>query len=48
MWYSPPKNPEIDEKTLAQVPRYDEEILPAGPSNIEEELQIRDLKIDDE
>nr|KAJ3419037.1 Mitogen-activated protein kinase [Polyrhizophydium stewartii] len=40
------KAPEIDEKKVQDVPRYEDEIAPAGPNCLEDELQIRDLKID--
>ncbi|EGF76269.1 hypothetical protein BATDEDRAFT_37565 [Batrachochytrium dendrobatidis JAM81] len=39
------KGPEIDEKAVQDLPRYEEEIAPDGPNSLEEELQIRDLNI---
>ncbi|KAH6572750.1 hypothetical protein BASA50_006875 [Batrachochytrium salamandrivorans] len=42
------RGPEIDEKKVHEVPRYEDEVAPAGPTSLEEELQIRDLKIGNE
>ncbi|KAI8920501.1 kinase-like domain-containing protein [Entophlyctis helioformis] len=41
------KAPEIDEKKVQDVPRYEDEIAPNGPNSLEEELQIRNLKLDE-
>ncbi|KAI8899554.1 kinase-like domain-containing protein [Globomyces pollinis-pini] len=38
--------PEIDEEKVKDLPRFVDEVAPAGPCSIEEELQMRDLKIE--
>ncbi|KAJ3312601.1 Mitogen-activated protein kinase [Boothiomyces sp. JEL0838] len=40
--------PEIDEQKVKEIKRFENEAVPSGPSNIEEELQMRGLKLDGE
>jgi hypothetical protein len=40
-----PNGPEIDEKKASDVPREEEQEM-EGPNSIEEELQMRELKIE--
>lgn len=48
-YFSFPNGPEIDEKKANEVPREEDiEETMGGPNSIEEELLMRDLKIDGE
>ncbi|KAJ3269667.1 Mitogen-activated protein kinase [Terramyces sp. JEL0728] len=40
--------PEIDEAKVKEIKRFENEAVPSGPCNIEEELQMRGLKLDGE
>lgn len=43
-----PNGPEIDEKKASNIAREEDQELTAGPNSLEEELQMRDLKIEGE